>query len=234
MALKFKGNVRLMFYGSSGTGKSCLCAELIEKRALMFENEPKRILWYCKHIESVPKTIKSQVEVITEYPNLESFENPTRVHKLIVLDDLQEFISQSTVVSEAFRSSRHINISIIILVHNLFSGKKETRNISLNCSGIFIMKSCRDLVPLRNLSMQLTPNSPDKLLAIYDFHVKKAYQYIFVDLTIETNDLIRYRTDIFSLIALQIFVDQHQLNQLKKNEQKLGENSQIHAFVLGI
>lgn len=222
---------RFLFFGSSCCGKSSLASQAILNSERCFDKPPKKIIYYAKHLDSVPKQIRHLVEARTDFPDEEIFANPTKESLWIVLDDLQETAMGSSVVAEAFRSSRHRNVSILLLIHNIFSGKKESREITLNATGLFLLKTCRDLNPIKVLSYQLNPEKPKKLSSIYFAHVKKPFQYIFVDLDILTPDILRYRSNIFNTLFITLYVEKEDLQELESNGRETIEDTEVLSIM---
>lgn len=221
MDLKFTNPFRFVIAGPSCSGKSTLIRDMILNRSRSFKEEPKKIIYFCKHKHSVSQKIKHLVEIRTNFPVEDDFQNSSKQCIWMILDDMQEEAVKSSLISDAFRHARHENISIILVLHNLFSQRKESREISLNMNGVFIMRSVRDLTQIKVLSSQLTPHMPDKLSKIYFNYITTPYSYIFVDLEISQSELFRYRSRVFDSIAVEIFVDQKQLSSLKENETEL-------------
>lgn len=90
---------------------------------------------------------------------------------LIIIDDLMsEIEGQSRQVSQWFtKGSHHMNISIALLVQNIFP--KNMRTISLNAHILVLFNNPRDQTQLVKLLSQAFPGNP--------VWVKKALQYIF-------------------------------------------------------
>lgn len=222
---------RLLFFGSSCCGKSYLAAQAILNANRCFDIPPKKIIYYAKHLDSIPKQIKHLVEGRIGFPDEEVFANPGKESLWIVMDDLQDIAMGSSVLAEAFRSSRHRNVSILLLLHNLFAQKKESREITLNATGLFLLKTCRDLSSINHLSYQLNPDKPKKLSSIYFSNVKRAFQYIYVDLNILCPDSLRYRSDIFNPLFITVFLDKDQLQELQNNGRENSESSEILSLM---
>lgn len=233
MLLKFKCPFRFLIYSNSGGGKSTLVSELIKNRNKCMIDPPKRILYFAKFITSVPQSIQNQVEFRSGLPTEHDLENDSNDGLLIVLDDLQHIIFESPIIALLFQQSRHRNISICLLTQNLFPKGKVNRDISLNCTGIFLLKTVRDISSIRTLSYQLNPLNPTKLSEIYINFINKPFKYIFINLCVDSPDIFRYTSDLFSDDnTCEVFLDESQITQLKRYEGygQTGFDKTIPAF----
>jgi hypothetical protein len=94
--------------------------------------------------------------------------------------------------------SHHNNISIIIVMHNLFHKNQFTRNITLNAQYIVYFRNPRDLSSIGFLSRQLAPHNSKNLQAVFLEQTNRPYSYLIIDLCQNTPDLFKYRTNIFN------------------------------------
>lgn len=216
--IKFPDKFRFLVVGASNCGKSSLVANLIKNRNRCFDVQPKSIQYFCRYKAGVNKSILSEVEIFTKFPEPTDFLNESGGSKWIIIDDYGDLALNSQLISTVFKTCRHQNINIILLLHTLFSNKREAREISLNSTGIFLLRSCRDILSVKNLSYQLDPFRSDFLTNIYCKYVTRPYQYIFVDLDVRSHPLLRYRTNIFNQLAIEIFIDEEDMQELQQEE----------------
>ena len=106
-------------------------------------------------------------------------------------------MADSKAMSDLFtKHSHHRNISIIFILQNLFVQGKQMRNISLNAHYIFLTKSRRDLNQVKRLGQQVF----GKGQYFYDAYKKcvldKEYGYILLDLSPNTDERFRVRSNI--------------------------------------
>lgn len=233
MIIKFVCPFRYIIYSNSGGGKSTLASELIENRRNCMENAPEKVLYFAKFHTSVPKNIINDVEFRSGLPNEEDLEKDYKAGVLFILDDLQHILFDSPIIALLFQQSRHKNISIIVLSQNLFPKGKIQRDISLNCNGIFLLRTCRDLSSVKTLSFQLSPIKPYKLSEIYLRFANEPYKYIFINLGVDTPDLLRYTSNLFSQDnTCKVFLDDDQLEKLQRYETKSEFGDEIQIFEL--
>jgi hypothetical protein len=68
-------------------------------------------------------------------------------------------------IAELFiKGSYHRNLSIILIVQNIFHQGKEMRNISLNAHYIVLFKSPRDKQDISMLARQINPGKVQKCM----------------------------------------------------------------------
>lgn len=225
MLIPFSCPFRLLIYGNSNCGKSFLIAKLIETQKESFERVADKILYFCKFQSSIKESIKKLVEFRSDLPTESDWENKNGSHLLIVLDDCQFTAFKSPEVANMFSQCRHRNVSVIISTQNAFPKDKMARDIQLNCNFLILMKSIRDLTPIRILSYQLYPLQSNKLISIYYKFTQKPYSYLLVDLNVTTNDFLRIRGNIWD-VGMDIFLsesDVQQLNTTSSHHDQIGE-----------
>ena len=122
--------------------------------------------------------------------------NGTNITTLYVIDDLMDEVSERVDIKNLFTRGRHINTSIIFLTQNLFHKGKHTRDMSLNSDYLVIFKNPRDTSSIGNLAKQMMPGNSKFLQWAYQDATLKPFSYLFIDLRPDTDDKLRYRTNI--------------------------------------
>lgn len=216
MLLTLKAPFRCLVSGSSGTGKSHLVAQIIKNSSSCIEPAPTRIIYFAGSKHSVPSSIRHLVEIREGCPTRESFQNPSHIPMLIVLDDLQNTAFSDGSVVEAFQTSRHQAVSLVIMTQNLFPRTPKARDISLNCNYFFLLYNPRETSNLYALSRQLTPQSPNMLAEVFFQNISEAYKYLFIDLTPTVPNVLRLRSNVFDPVV-EIFLTEENLKRLKND-----------------
>lgn len=192
---------------------------------------PEKILYFAKFITSVPESIRDEVEFRAGLPTEQDLENDSNGGLWVILDDLQHLIFDSPIIALLFQQSRHRNISICLLSQNLFPHGKVQRDISLNCTGLFLLKTVRDISSVRTLSYQLNALFPSKLSEIYINFINKPFKYVFVNLCVDSPDIFQYTSELFSKDnTCEVFLDESQISKLRRHESQEGFNTSIPAF----
>jgi len=101
-------------------------------------------------------------------------------------------------VCELFTRDSHLrNNSVILFTQNLFHQGRYCRDISLNAHYLVALKNVRDKKQFTYLAKQLYPAD---ILRLYNANLDETHRphdYLILDLTQDTSDGLRFRTNIF-------------------------------------
>ncbi len=95
------------------------------------------------------------------------------------------------------KGSHHHNLSVILILQNLFYRGKEMRTISLNAHYMVLFKNPRDASQITHLARQMYPNKPKFMVEAYRDATSSPYSHLFVDLKPDTEEHMRLRSNIF-------------------------------------
>lgn len=179
---KLQKPFRLLVAGGSGSGKSCFVQRLVEEK--YYENDFNNIIYvYPDYLDQCPTDFHTDTNVeslagLPDKSTLAAIEPNT----LIILDDMMMETAKSDDVVKLFTViARKKNISVILIVQNIFQQGKHFRTIRLNATGIVMFKFYAGVDSnyriLRNLG--LISRIPKQLL---DDIYSTRYQYIYIDL----------------------------------------------------
>jgi hypothetical protein len=159
------------------------------------------IVWCYSEKSAIPtrhlQKLKHQISHHKSVPNQQFFENARGKPTLVILDDLL-YTAYSEHVSDQFtRGSHHRNISVFLITQNLFHKAHHGSDISLNAKYIVALKNLRDKVQFAYLARQVYPEDSRGLYEAYLDATKDPHGYIVLDLTQDSDDLLRFRTKIF-------------------------------------
>lgn len=200
---KLKGNFALCIAGPSNSGKTSFCVKLLNHSDQMFEKKFQKFFWILGDPNAQPTNLTVPVQFIVGIPEI--FENTTGYPHLYVLDDSM-FETQNKAVANLFtRGCHHQNISVIFITQNLFHQGRYSRDISLNFSHLCLLKNPRDPSQFLYLARQIYPENPRELTDLYKRITQQPYTYLFIDLSQNTHDLLRFRGDIFNPYYSTIF-----------------------------
>jgi len=139
-----------------------------------------------KFIKGFPD-VKS-VESLEEYSSIGG--------TLIIIDD--QALAVNKELAKIFTvTARHSSASIIYLTQNLFTKQPYFRDISLQATYLVLFKNPRDKSAIKYLANQLMPVGPQFVGEVYEDALREPYSYLLIDLHQQTNDAIRFRTNIF-------------------------------------
>ena len=133
--------------GPTGSGKSTFVFRLIENKAEMFKVEPERIYYFYTVWQPLFEKISNKnVTFLQGLPDSETIQSISNdKHNLIILDDMQIKAMNDPYIANLFsRESHHRNLTVILLLQNLFHQGKCGRDVSLNSHYFILFKNIRD------------------------------------------------------------------------------------------
>ena len=183
-----------MIAGPSGCGKTSLTKAIINHQ--LIKPKPNKILWLYAEDQPLYKSIEG-VEFIQGIPDDLETRFDAYYNNLLIIDDLMTRFQNDDRLTRLFSvGSHHRNLSIIFIVHNLFSQGKEMRTLSLNTHYIILFKNPRDQLQISVLARQMYAHHAKFLMEAYYDATKEAYGYLIMDLKPTTNETLRVRTGI--------------------------------------
>ena len=141
--LPLKSASNIIIGGPSQSGKTELVYKLINNSNDLFESPFDKIYYFYDVWQNGFNNLNNEVELIQGLPD-ENFlrELEPTMHKLMVLDDQQLNALNSSIIAEIFtKYSHHKNLSVILILQNLFHQGKYSRDISLNTHYFILFKN---------------------------------------------------------------------------------------------
>ena len=185
---------------STSCGKTQFVKALIEEGEHMTNGSAENILWLYGEYQHAYTELSQRfphvtfIEGIPE--NLNEYVDP-KYKNLIIIDDLiSEAGNDKRITSLFTKGSHHRNLSVILLLQNLFYDGKETCDISLNTHYIMLFKNPRDNIVITSLAKQMYPGKTKFLQEAFKDATKLPYYYLFPDLKPYTNEKFRVRSFI--------------------------------------
>ena len=163
----------------------------------MFKVEPERIYYfYTVWQPSSEKISNKNVTFLQGLPDSETIQSISNDnHNLIVLDDMQIKAMNDPYIANLFsRESHHRNLTVILLLQNLFHQGKYGRDISLNSHYFILFKNIRDTNQIKVLGNQL--GIKKKLENAYKDVIQESYSYLVLDLCPSSDSNYMLRTHI--------------------------------------
>ena len=93
------------------------------------------------------------------------------------------------------RESHHRNLSVILLLQNLYHQGKFSRDINLNAHYLILFRNPRDQMQIKHLSRQL--GQSDNILKAYNDSTSEYYGYLLIDISPASDPTYMLRTKIF-------------------------------------
>ena len=170
--------------GPSGSGKSSLLFNILKNINIMF-NKPVNKIYYFYSVwqDLFNENTSDKIQYIQKIPD-EKFINEISDghHKILIIDDLQISALNNDFIANLFtRESHHRNLSIFLILQNLFHQGKYARDISLNTHYFILFRNPRDKNQIKILGNQL--GIKEKLERAYNMATERTYSYLMVDLS---------------------------------------------------
>lgn len=107
---------------------------------------------------------------------------------------MQELKDDPNLLVLTTRGCHHNNNSAIHIVQNLFFGNRTSR---INSKYIVLLKNPPDKLQINTLAKQVFPNNIKYFYESYEDATKNPHGYLLLDLSQQTPDNLRLRTNIF-------------------------------------
>lgn len=179
--------------GPTKAGKTEWVKKFVANIDNMMDQHPTKIYWVYSDWQPAYQNLDG-VTFIEGLPQMAELKDDEP--KLLILDDMmQEMKSNKNLVSLFTKGSHHWNLSCIHIVQNLFFNGLRTPRI--NAQYIVLMKNPADKLQISNLGRQIFPTNQKYFMESYHDACSKPYGYLVIDLTQETDDGLRLKTDVF-------------------------------------
>ena len=205
--LPFQHPCTLLIAGPSRAGKSCFVNRLLLHRDKMFTIQFNEIVW-C-YGAAVPNLTVPNIKFHHGIPDMETFQ--IQPNSLLILDDLMSE-TNSDVANLFTKYAHHKSLSVIFIVQNLFPKGKHARDISLNAHYIVVLKNPRDKLQIQYLARQIMPQHSKGVVEVFEKATLKPHSYLLFDLTQQTHDALRIRTNIFPDETMHVYAHVKDIN----------------------
>ena len=199
--IRFCVNFKIFACGPSRCGKTCFIIDIIQNLQNIAKAPPNKILyvykvWQQKFDELqesglVDHFVQDQNDLVRKLKKLSNNES-----SLIVFDDLINSSNLQQIANLFVVDGRHSNFSLIFLSQRMFVNNESFRQISNNCDYFAVFKNPRNSSEVRVLAQQLTPGSLE-LIDIYSNATKDPFSYLFINLTQECDERVKYLSHLF-------------------------------------
>ena len=201
---RFRHPFTAVVAGPTKCGKTYFVERLIRNIEQLIIPVPLEIVWCYGEWQPLYNHLRQLGVVFNEgLPDVSEWNIETP--RLCILDDLMSETDES--VTKLFtKGSHHRNISVIQIVQNLFGKNKEHRTISLNSHYLVVFKNPRDKSQVIHLGKQMFPGQGQYVNESYKSATERPHGYLLFDLTQDTPDNLRLRTNIFPGEVHTVFI----------------------------
>jgi hypothetical protein len=187
--------------GPTQVGKTHYVTKLLQNCQELIEPTPTKIYWAYgekneKQMTRVQQMCPIPVQFIEGIPDISEF-TPSE-NNLLILDDLMEDSSNSKTVSNLFtRSSHHRNMSVILMLQNLYHKGAAMRNVALNTKYLTLFENPHDRFQIKHLARQIFPDDPLFLIDAYRQATNRKHGYLNIYFGPNATDDMRLSTGLF-------------------------------------
>jgi len=160
----------------------------------MIDKPPENIIWCYGEFQNCLTRLTPSVKLI-EGIRLDGIDPQKR--NLLIIDDLMTDIKNDAEISNLFtKGSHHKNLSVILILQNLFYQARELRTMSLNSHYIIMFKNPRDASQITHLAKQMYPGNVSFMQDAFRQATTAPHGYLCVDLKQTTPDEFRLRAGV--------------------------------------
>ena len=187
--------------GPTQSGKTIFIRKLLKAPHLFITPAPEKIIWGYgvkneKQMEEIEAGSRLPVEFVEGTPDLTQF-SPNQ-NNLLILDDLMNDVGKNKAIADLFtKGCHHKNISVILVLQNLFHKASEMRDIHTSCNYMVIFKNPRDSAQISYLERQCFPFWKGYLVQSYHHACTRPFGYLVLDLKQSTPSDRRLMSGIF-------------------------------------
>ena len=169
----------LNYFNNILGGKTEFIVNLIKHRQKLFTSEFSRII-FCQPESLAHRQNAGFEKIKVSFPRVELLNGLPNVSKLnldlnhlpclIIIDDqMTALLDSSEILDLVSIKVHHMNLSVILVLHNFFAPSKYGKSITRNLNYLVFFKNPSDLRELRNISCQITPTHPTFMQANFNF-----------------------------------------------------------------
>ena len=200
---RFQHPFSMIIAGSSGSGKTYFTKLLMDRVSVTFE----KIFWFYTEWQDAYRDC-DHIDFIAGMPtSFDEYLDVTDGPKAMIFDDLMVKCASSELVAQAFTQKRHHqNVSVVLIMQNLYCQGSVMRNIHLNTEYIVLFRNPRNKSQFGHFARQIEPKKYINLLDSYIDATSRPFSHLLVDMKPHTPDSLRYRSDSLSPLEQIVYV----------------------------
>ena len=195
--------------GPTMSGKSTFVFEMLNQPRKVFNKAPLRIVYCYGEWQKGFEKLKDKVEFVSGLETVLEKEDffDASVPTLLVIDDLAVSVCNDARCTKLFTQGiHHRNLSVVLILQNLYKQGKAMRDIALNAQYLVLFKNVRDTGQIGVLARQM---ALPHLVEAYKKATAEPFQPLIIDLRPETPDYLRVRSHVLDGQIPRIYVKKH-------------------------
>ena len=201
---RIKHTFFMLVVGPSQCGKTYFVQQMLTEHPIQFPNRKRiRITWYFNQwqpcYESLQETLGDSIQFYQGLPNLSDdlHEINSEWNTILVFDDLMIQAMDSPVLSRLFTQGRHRNVSVILLLQNMFPKGKYNTDISRNAQYLVLFRSPSDRKQIDIMAGRIFAKDRPNFMSVYNKVTSQPYGYVLIDNQPQTHSQHQVVSHIF-------------------------------------
>ena len=201
ISLKILGGEFFSILGPSGSGKTCFVYSLLVNASRLIDKQFDYVICFLgsndSKLQELTSIYGSKIRFVKGLP--ESFEEYIDSSKngFILVDDLMSESTKDERVSTLYtKTSHHSNVSVCLILQNIFHYGKERYTILRNSHYLVVFNNPLDQTIVRTLAHRISPTNKGAVIDIFNA-AHSRYRYLFLDGKPDSLPELRFRTDLF-------------------------------------
>ena len=188
--------------GPSGSGKTTFIASLLTKAHLLIDTEFDYIVCFLGSTDPKLKELVSvygpRITFVSGLPDdFNKYIDSTK-NGFILIDDLMSESTKASKVTELYtKTSHHANVSVCLVLQNLYHHGQERHSIMRNSHYLVIFHNPLDQSVIYTLAHRINPMNKSAVTKIF-MYAQSKFRYLLLDGKQGTLPEARFRTDIFN------------------------------------
>lgn len=191
-------------YGPTQSGKTNFVIDLLKQANQVFTKHVQEIHYCYASYQDIYNSLKEAKETSVDsvyfhegMPDIKDCLEWAymKTHIIIIFDDLMtDLTKHANMVKFATVDCHHSNITMIVMLHNIFP--PGLRTMSLNLHYVVLFKNKRDTLQVETLGRRIMKDKLKYFLGVYKHSVSRPYGYLLIDMHPRTDEAYQLRTNI--------------------------------------
>ena len=207
--LEFEHPFSMIVAGPSRSGKTHWVIDLLVNMETRIVPTPASITYCYAHWQKKYDYLKENDPSVQFYEGLPSTAHfKTLSNAIVVFDDLMDAsMGNQNMMNMFTEKSHHQNISVILMMQNIFHQGSKSRSIQLNTQYMVLFKNARDRQQIKTLARQMYPQKWKNFMEHFEYETSKPFGKVIIDLRPNTQEEDR-------IVSEKDHQDLHNVNNL--------------------